>query len=70
MEEQLILVQNREAVLLQQLTEAELRALRAQVNPHFLFNSLNSIANLVVIDPEKAETMTLRLAPGLPPRIG
>lgn len=53
---------SKEAVLQQQVTEAELRALRAQINPHFLFNSLNSIANLVVTDPEKAETMTLRLA--------
>ncbi|MGA7315816.1 MAG: histidine kinase [Silvibacterium sp.] len=61
-EERLIAVQSREAVMLQQVTEAELRALRAQVNPHFLFNSLNSIANLVVTHPEKAETMTLRLA--------
>jgi two-component system, LytTR family, sensor kinase len=62
MEERLIVAQSREAVLLQQVTEAELRALRAQVNPHFLFNSLNSIANLVVTNPEQAETMTLRLA--------
>lgn len=62
MEERLIVVQSREAVLQQQVTEAELRALRAQVNPHFLFNSLNSIANLVVTNPERAETMTLRLA--------
>jgi two-component system LytT family sensor kinase len=61
-EERLSVVQGREAVLLQQVTEAELRALRAQVNPHFLFNSLNSIANLVVTNPEQAETMTLRLA--------
>jgi two-component system LytT family sensor kinase len=62
MEERLIVAQSREAVLQQQVTEAELRALRAQVNPHFLFNSLNSIANLVVTNPEQAETMTLRLA--------
>ena len=62
MEERLIVAQSREAVLLQQVTEAELCALRAQVNPHFLFNSLNSIANLVVTNPEQAETMTLRLA--------
>jgi two-component system, LytTR family, sensor kinase len=62
MEERLVEAQSREAVLQQQVTEAELRALRAQVNPHFLFNSLNSIANLVVTNPEQAETMTLRLA--------
>ena len=61
-EERLIVAQSREAVLQQQVTEAELRVLRAQINPHFLFNSLNSIANLVVTNPEQAETMTLRLA--------
>jgi two-component system, LytTR family, sensor kinase len=54
--------QNREALLLQQVTEAELRALRAQINPHFLFNSLNTIANLIVTNPALAETMTLRLS--------
>ncbi len=54
--------QNRETLLEQQVTEAELRALRAQVNPHFLFNSLNTVADLIVRDPPRAETMTLRLA--------
>jgi two-component system LytT family sensor kinase len=54
--------QSRESVLLQQVTEAELRALRAQINPHFLFNSLNTVADLIVRAPEQAETMTLRLA--------
>ena len=54
--------QSREALLLQQVTEAELRALRAQINPHFLFNSLNTIADLIVRDPARAETMTVRLA--------
>ncbi len=37
--------------------EAELRALRAQLNPHFLFNSLNSINALVASDPEGARRM-------------
>lgn len=53
---------SREALLLQQVAEAELRALRAQINPHFLFNSLNTVADLVVTDPARAELMTLRLA--------
>jgi len=53
---------SREALLLQQVTEAELRALRSQVNPHFLFNSLNTIADLIVKDPARAEEMTLRLS--------
>lgn len=42
--------------------EAELRALRAQVDPHFLFNSLNSIASLTGDDPQAARRMCLLLA--------
>ncbi len=41
--------------------EAELRALRAQIDPHFLFNSLNSISGLVSVDPERARSMAQRL---------
>jgi two-component system LytT family sensor kinase len=52
----------RESALREQVADAELRALRAQINPHFLFNSLNTIADLAVVAPEKAEEMTLRLA--------
>ena len=54
--------QNREANLRELAAQAELKALRAQINPHFLFNSLNTIADLIVTDPEKAETMTVLLA--------
>jgi hypothetical protein len=42
--------------------EAELRVLRAQIDPHFLFNSLNSIASLTAADPRTAREMCLRLA--------
>jgi two-component system, LytTR family, sensor histidine kinase AlgZ len=41
--------------------EAELRALKAQVNPHFLFNSLNSISALTASDPAKAREMCILL---------
>jgi two-component system sensor histidine kinase AlgZ len=44
------------------LREAELRALEAQINPHFLFNCLNSIRGLVVEDPQKAQEMITRFA--------
>lgn len=43
-------------------TRAELDALQAKINPHFLYNSLNSIASLVHDDPDKAEEMTLLLS--------
>ncbi|MBO0940065.1 histidine kinase [Fibrella sp. HMF5335] len=43
-------------------TRAELDALQAKINPHFLYNALNSIASLVHEDPDKAETMTLLLS--------
>lgn len=41
--------------------EAELRALKAQINPHFLFNALNSVNALVDRDPEGAREMNTRL---------
>lgn len=43
-------------------TKAELEALQAKINPHFLYNSLNSIASLVHDDPDKAEQMVLLLS--------
>jgi LytS/YehU family sensor histidine kinase len=42
--------------------EAQLKALKAQVNPHFLFNSLNSISALTTIDPSRAREMCVRLS--------
>jgi two-component system LytT family sensor kinase len=45
-----------------QLARAELAALRAQLQPHFLFNALNTIAALVPEDPDKADRMIIGLA--------
>ena len=42
--------------------DAELKALRAQLNPHFLFNSLNSISALTTQDPARAREMCVLLS--------
>jgi signal transduction histidine kinase len=44
------------------LAEARLMALQMQLNPHFLFNALNSIATLIHRDPRAADRMLIRLA--------
>ena len=48
--------------LQEQLTRAQLDALRAQLQPHFLFNALNSISALVREDPEAADQMIEQLS--------
>ncbi len=45
-----------------QLADARLEALRAQINPHFLFNTLNAVAALVERDPAGARRMIARLS--------
>lgn len=42
--------------------EAELNALKSQINPHFLFNSLNSISSLTITNPDKAQEMVIKLS--------
>ena len=42
--------------------ESELNLLKSQINPHFLFNSLNSISSLTITDPAKAQEMTVKLS--------
>jgi len=42
--------------------ESELNVLRSQLNPHFLFNSLNSISSLTISDPERAREMIIKLS--------
>jgi two-component system LytT family sensor kinase len=44
------------------LVQARLDALTAQINPHFLFNTLNSISSLIRIDPETARQVIFRLS--------
>lgn len=52
----------REAQMLQLSKDAELAQLRQQLQPHFLFNSLNSINALVGSQPQKAREMVLQLS--------
>ena len=51
---------SREAEILAR--ESELKALKAQINPHFLFNSLNSISALTAVDAGRARDMCIRLS--------
>lgn len=52
----------KESELKSLVTEAELRSLKFQINPHFIFNSLNSMSALTEIDPRKAKQMIIKLA--------
>lgn len=52
----------KEARLESLIKETELKMLRSQINPHFLFNSLNSISSLTITDPEKAREMVVKLS--------
>jgi two-component system, LytTR family, sensor kinase len=42
--------------------EAELKTLKYQINPHFIFNSLNSISSLTISNPLQAQEMTIKLS--------
>jgi two-component system LytT family sensor kinase len=44
------------------LSEARLAALTSQINPHFLFNTLNSVSSLIRTDPNQARVMVVRLS--------
>jgi two-component system, LytTR family, sensor kinase len=52
----------RESELKGLVKEAELHALKSQINPHFLFNSLNSISSLTMSNPAKAQEMVINLS--------
>ena len=51
-----------EAQLQTLVNESELSALKSQINPHFLFNSLNSISSLTITNPDKAQDMVIKLS--------
>jgi sensor histidine kinase YesM len=50
--------------------ETELSMLKSQINPHFLFNSLNSISSLTITNPAKAQEMIIKLSEFLRRSIG
>ena len=54
--------EQRAAELREQLAHAQLQALKMQLHPHFLFNTLNAISELIVKEPETAERMVIQLS--------
>lgn len=52
----------RESEINRLLRESELSALKSQINPHFIFNSLNSVSSLTLSDPGKAHEMVINLS--------
>jgi two-component system, LytTR family, sensor kinase len=60
----------KEADLKSLVKESELASLKAQINPHFLFNSLNSVSSLTMTNPSKAQEMIIKLAEFLRYSIG
>ena len=52
----------KESELKNLVTQAELKSLKFQINPHFIFNSLNSMSALTEINPKKAKEMIIKLA--------
>jgi len=52
----ILLISNREKI------QNELSALKAQVNPHFLFNNLNTIYSLTATEPERSKSVILKLS--------
>lgn len=61
--DQRLQAQELEVLKLKQLkTQAELQTLQSKINPHFLYNALNSIAGLIHEDADKAEDMTIKLS--------
>lgn len=59
-EKQEVLLKNE--VLLNENILARFEALKQQINPHFLFNSLNSLKSLIKADPQQSETFVMRLS--------
>ena len=54
--------ERRAAQLREQLAHAQLQALKMQLHPHFLFNTLNAISELITKEPETAERMVIQLS--------
>ncbi len=52
----------RQSELARALQLAELRLLKSQLNPHFLFNALNTVRSLIADDPPRAQDAVTRLA--------
>ncbi len=59
---QFISMKNKNESISNEILESKIKALENELNPHFLFNALNSISELIYVDQKKAEKATLDLS--------
>ncbi|UII28458.1 histidine kinase [Fulvivirga maritima] len=62
--------EKRELEMKDLLKHSELEMLKFQINPHFIFNSLNSVSSLTITDPERARDMVIKLSDFLRSSLG
>ncbi|QKF73127.1 two-component system sensor histidine kinase, LytS/YehU family [Aliarcobacter faecis] len=59
---QFVFLKNKNSQIEKEILESKLKSLENELNPHFLFNALNSVSQLIYIDKQKAENAVLQLS--------
>ncbi|AYJ80016.1 histidine kinase [Aliarcobacter cryaerophilus ATCC 43158] len=59
---QFVFLKNKNSQIAKEIIESKLKSLENELNPHFLFNALNSVSQLIYIDKKKAEDAVLQLS--------
>ena len=59
---QFVFLKNKNSQIAKEIIESKLKSLENELNPHFLFNALNSVSQLIYIDKKKAEDAVIQLS--------